>query len=717
MADTFKDLTQQAVNDVDLTNALLGKVFDVLTSGGEVGLESGDNFYCWLPVGHPVMPDQFEFMEQGLTGTLRKRTIGDVNDKSGESDSTSSPLMDMIRKDQEAKLGVEMEVKTAETAGKPYVTMPDEKELPKSVVDSIADAIIAKEKAEAEKKAKEEEEKKAKEEEKKAKEDEKKSDEEGDEVSEAAEKANEAAKSANTAANAANVAAGAANAAAGSVSDVKDQAQKAATAAYAAAGAATAAVSGLEQNIEAAVQEAVKNIQPVQEKMSEAEMKQLLGEDTVRMYMQAEDLARLVDFIPDISPRSGEDDLEKIQIRYDEGSFSDAYKFALRYSQVMKSSTSDEDKAKIEELRSLLQVETVIPGIAALGESDKVVLEDSPLVQAYNTKMLAYNAAALQYNNKRIAALTASDPAAVHDWAINAPIYENSKNAAMADWRTRGYKDQYEKITAAISQMEQRDLMLAKEECWKALERSLCTGISSGSDFYFTTLSPASFMRSGAWTRFSFKKTDYNSENIQKTKNYGRHVDTSASTSFLFSSASVNYQHDYENHSQTLDSSFDLTDFEISFEVCQANIVRPWFKPTFINSNYWRFDQGNVITKTQMLSDGVSGGLLPAYTTAVVFIRNVVINFGSESNKKNFLHTYNSNKHSVGAKASSNFLFFNAKASTNVGTASGRIGDEMDMETSIKGNELHIAGTQIIGYCCHRLGVCPNPHPEITEWV
>ena len=69
-------------------------------------------------------------------------------------------------------------------------------------------------------------------------------------------------------------------------------------------------------------------------------MNQLLGEDTVRMYMQAEDLARLVDFIPDFTPKDVNDPLNRIQIRYDEGSLSDVYKHALRYSQVMKSESS-----------------------------------------------------------------------------------------------------------------------------------------------------------------------------------------------------------------------------------------------------------------------------------------------------------------------------------------------------------------------------------------
>ena len=68
-------------------------------------------------------------------------------------------------------------------------------------------------------------------------------------------------------------------------------------------------------------------------------------------------------------------------------------------------------------------------------------------------------------------------------------------------------------------------------------------------------------------------------------------------------------------------------------------------------------------------------------------------------------------------QASTNFLFVNASAGFNVASTDQNTEDKVDIETHIKGNKLTIPGTQIIGYCCHRLGICPNPHSEITEWV
>lgn len=281
MDEKLKNYTDSAVSDVDMTNALLGRVFDVLTSGGTVGMESDDNFYCWLSVGHPVQPDQFEFLEQGLTGTLRKRTIGDMNDKTGESDTTSSPLLKMIRKNQEELMNEEMSVNTAETKDEPLVKPVEMGDAPAAYIDKLLAEAERKKKEEAEKKAKEEAEKKAKEETEKDKKD--KADNE--QLDKAVENAEKATSKANTAADNANKAASAANTAAGSVSDATAEAGKAATAAYAAAETATTAAANIDKKVESAVSEAMKNAQPSTEKMTQEEMNQILGEDTVRMYM------------------------------------------------------------------------------------------------------------------------------------------------------------------------------------------------------------------------------------------------------------------------------------------------------------------------------------------------------------------------------------------------------------------------------------------------
>jgi hypothetical protein len=72
-------------------------------------------------------------------------------------------------------------------------------------------------------------------------------------------------------------------------------------------------------------------------------------------------------------------------------------------------------------------------------------------------------AAALDYNSHRIDALAADNSKAVSYWAINANILRNRVKAAMSDWITNGYKNDYEQIAAYIAQVEGRDLVLLKQ--------------------------------------------------------------------------------------------------------------------------------------------------------------------------------------------------------------------------------------------------------------
>ena len=68
----------------------------------------------------------------------------------------------------------------------------------------------------------------------------------------------------------------------------------------------------------------------------------------------------------------------------------------------MHSELTDEQKAKLEKFRNLLRTTKMVKDIVT--DEEKQVTVDGPMLQAYNEKMTAYLAAALQYNAKRIAA-------------------------------------------------------------------------------------------------------------------------------------------------------------------------------------------------------------------------------------------------------------------------------------------------------------------------
>jgi hypothetical protein len=68
-----------------------------------------------------------------------------------------------------------------------------------------------------------------------------------------------------------------------------------------------------------------------QVELTPALLDQLRGEDTARLYMQAENFARLVDFVPDVT-RADNEQFARLNVLNNEGTLSDIYRYILRMS-------------------------------------------------------------------------------------------------------------------------------------------------------------------------------------------------------------------------------------------------------------------------------------------------------------------------------------------------------------------------------------------------
>jgi hypothetical protein len=119
--------------------------------------------------------------------------------------------------------------------------------------------------------------------------------------------------------------------------------------------------------------------------LSDAELSQALASDTNKMYLQAEQLARLVDIVPDTSKI--DDSNARLNIKNNNGTLSDVYGETLAFSQVADTPLTDDEVAKITKFRELLQVKR--EKIDILTDEKTWVTEASPLVNAYFEKMSA----------------------------------------------------------------------------------------------------------------------------------------------------------------------------------------------------------------------------------------------------------------------------------------------------------------------------------------
>jgi hypothetical protein len=443
--------------------------------------------------------------------------------------------------------------------------------------------------------------------------------------------------------------------------------------------------------------------------LTQAQLDTLKATDAHKMYQQAEALARLVDFVPDVT-HINNDQFAKFAVMNDQGTLSEIYERTLKFSQVMQSKLTDEEKKKLERFRSLLVATTEKEDLIT---GQKVQMTGpSPLVLVYNEKMAAYENAALEYNARRIDALTAENQRAVHYWAMNANILRNKVKAAMDDWIGAGHKNDFEQIAAFIAQVEGRDLTLLKQAYIDDLAKAKLTGLDSGSEFYYTAVVPGSFARSTGWTEFTFNASDFKRHSDSHFKSSG--WEAKASGGFFGIGASAGHK---ESKSKTeYNGNFEANNFSMRFQITQAMIERPWMKRSYLKSKTWRFDPHNIDLKDEVLSDGGSPpkGLMPALPTSLIVIRNLELNFGKNTGFSKYLDEMKSSGSSASASVGFGPFSFGGGGShfsKNRDTSS-------DSGFTHTAEGMKVPGMQIIGFKCQVLSAkAPNPAPGIKEWV
>nr|WP_321225686.1 hypothetical protein [uncultured Psychroserpens sp.] len=424
------------------------------------------------------------------------------------------------------------------------------------------------------------------------------------------------------------------------------------------------------------------------------EISQLLAQDVTRKYMQAENLARLADMIPDTSGVTGD---VTTNVWNPENTLSQAYYHALKFSQVANFESDQKTKDKIERLRGLLQETKTKKNL--ITDEEEEVLEETALVKKYNEKMQNFMNVALEYNSHRINALAGRDPAAVHFWVMNASILRNKVTAAKNDWITNGFKEEYDQIAAFIAQVEGRSMLTLKQQYIDDLDKARLTGPSSGSDFFYTSLLPGGFADSdNGWTKFTFNSNDVASNYKFDSKKGGGGGGLSLGIFNIGGSGS------YEK--QKSKRTIDTSNFSLTFKICQVPFCRPWFNTNFLTSKYWRFDKSNDAFKDNMISDGASppNGMIPAYTTTAIFIKDLHLNFG----ERNSEFSSEMNKASGGG--------FVSWGPFHAGGSYQSHKQERSFESKSNSQGIDVKGMQLIGFKCHIMPESPDPKADIQEW-
>jgi len=265
----------------------------------------------------------------------------------------------------------------------------------------------------------------------------------------------------------------------------------------------------------------------------------------------------------------------------------DVYQGLLQNAQVAQGSLTTQQATELQSARAFLTV-----------QDPDGLLVDSPAVVAYKQYQQDWFAATQNYNNGKITASASSDPSVQAQWQNNGePLARAQVEAAESDWETKGFKAQVEQAQQIEHTYAAQSPQL-EWQSWVALcnpTTDFLTDPTTSSSFGPTVFAPYDVFDHGTWPSFSIAGSEI-ANLVNQAPPELRNI---------FGATSG-------------DSSIE----SLSFEYCSVALSRTWFRPDLFSARFWRLSDPTV-----QLSDGLvpPHGNWPAYITAVIFARNIVV--------------------------------------------------------------------------------------------
>jgi hypothetical protein len=422
------------------------------------------------------------------------------------------------------------------------------------------------------------------------------------------------------------------------------------------------------------------------------------AEEMNKRLSHAYSLAMLLDFIPDVAAPYSSDRQEGMYKPDAEKHLSEIYRQILRFSKVVNTELSAAEKQKLEKFRDLLFTKKKVKDL--ITDEEKEVTEEGPVLKAYNEKMAAYLTAATEYNAKRIAAAAATGAAgkgAVADWSMNAQLYYLKVKQAADAWISGGYRNEVDQMNAYINQVTQRSMVMWKQQLEETYDKGAVTSTDVPIPFRYTTLVPGNLAKAGGWTGIGVSQdhVKWSKENETSSWNAGAGVSFGL---FSIGGGASGERQEYEENRE-------VQSFSLSFELCQAVVVRPWFYPEWFANRGWTLRKGEGWTFSDMPSNGGNPpkGEFIGFATQALFARNISIR------SSEFVSAYKSVASKVGGNASVGWGPFTLSGGYRHSKSKENFESDFEAET------LRVKGMQIIGFVNHLIGKAPNPLAELKD--
>lgn len=285
-------------------------------------------------------------------------------------------------------------------------------------------------------------------------------------------------------------------------------------------------------------------------------------------YAAAADFARVVNFLP-----------QDIVASASERMLWDVYRDVLTRAEVAHGSAATGTDA------------TILYDVAADGSR-----VESELLKRYRQYRDAWFVAREDYAAHKLTGELSEDPAVRQNWSqVEEPQLRVAVNSAMRDWEALGQRAAIEAALMAERVTALNSPGVRWAEWYAAFNPDIDILVDAGGGQYAPTgFSPINFIEQNSWLRFELSAAEMKSL-----------VDAAPETLRV-----------------VLDDDGGRNIDRLTFEYRSVRLVRPWFQPEALTSRIWRSADPELI-----LSDGLDppSGVCPAYVSACVFARNIVV--------------------------------------------------------------------------------------------
>lgn len=317
----------------------------------------------------------------------------------------------------------------------------------------------------------------------------------------------------------------------------------------------------------------------------------------------------------------------------------------------------------------------------------------TPEHKAYEAQKKNYQDALIDYNHHLIEATknnrTDED---TQDWFHNGSIYKDRVMSAYTNWESEGNKGYVEKAQSIIANLGYRGQDAYYPQMRGDLEMSRKTDLR-GFEYHPTFCFPDALLQQNIpWPKYNFTHSDSTTFSSSENTSWG-------------ASASVNYGlwnvgGDASHTTSEENLEWDVEGFDMSFELTQVPILRPWFKPWIFKSRGWNWDNSGI----GLISDGNKPpkGIMPLIPTAMILMRNVRVKLDTNSGKnKRVIET---------TKASGSVGWGPISFGGNYANSS----DRKDSHVEADHGEFIEEAPQIIGFICEQLPKSPDPDSNLN---